>query len=163
MGPLLIRPVEPPLFCLPVSSESEPVTGQPDTRACRCPFLVGQPEGSELLVEITKRATAFLVGLQEVGDCLGGDLLQFAAQEGAFFEESDERVERLAAEYREGTLLSGELKEIAAEAIADFLESHQERRAALADLDEELAPFRLTDEERATVRSRVGLPDGGLG
>jgi len=81
----------------------------------------------------------------------------------AFFEDSDERVERLAAEYREGTLLSGELKEIAAEAIADFLESHQERRAALADLDEELAPFRLTDEERATVRSRVGLPDGGLG
>ena len=81
----------------------------------------------------------------------------------AFFEDSDERVERLAAEYREGTLLSGELKEIAAEAIADFLEAHQQRRAALADLDEELAPFRLTDEERATARSRVGLHDGGLG
>lgn len=34
-----------------------------------------------------------------------------------FFEERDERIERLARKYREGSLLSGELKEIVAEKI----------------------------------------------
>jgi tryptophanyl-tRNA synthetase len=77
----------------------------------------------------------------------------------AFFEDSDDRVDRLAREYREGTLLSGELKEIAAESIADFLDAHQRRREQLGDLEEELEPYRLTERERATARSGVGFPD----
>jgi tryptophanyl-tRNA synthetase len=76
-----------------------------------------------------------------------------------FFEESDDRLERLAREYRDGSLLSGELKEIAAENVADFLEAHQERREQLGPLEEELEPYRLTEEERHRARSQVGCPD----
>lgn len=79
-----------------------------------------------------------------------------------FFEESDERVEQLARGYRDGTLLSGELKEIAATNIADFLEGHQKRRAALGSLDEELRPYRLTEDERQTARQRAGYPEDSI-
>ncbi|ELZ98075.1 tryptophanyl-tRNA ligase [Haloferax mucosum ATCC BAA-1512] len=71
-----------------------------------------------------------------------------------FFEESDEQVERLAREYQQGSLLSGELKEMAAENIANFLEAHQERRRALGPLEEELEQYRLT--ERATGCAATG-------
>ena len=66
----------------------------------------------------------------------------------SFFEPDDERVARLAREYRAGELLSGELKAAAVDAIADFLDAHQERRAALGDLRTELEPFRLREGER---------------
>lgn len=79
-----------------------------------------------------------------------------------FFEESDERVERLARGYRDGRLLSGELKEIAAEKIADFLEAHQRRREALGPLEDELKPYRLTEDERRNARRRAGYPDDAL-
>lgn len=76
----------------------------------------------------------------------------------AFFEPDDERLARLAADYREGSLLSGELKEIAATAIADFLEAHQRRRSSVAELADALAPYRLTADERAAARETIGFP-----
>ena len=79
-----------------------------------------------------------------------------------FFEESDERVEQLASEYRDGSLLSGELKEIAAEQTADFLDAHQERRAKLESVEDELAKYRLTKRERENARRRAGYPDDSL-
>jgi tryptophanyl-tRNA synthetase len=79
-----------------------------------------------------------------------------------FFEDDDEEVERLAREYREGSLLTGELKEIAAERIADFLESHQRRREELGPLREELQAYRLTDEERTQALETVGYPEDSL-
>ncbi|PSP29143.1 tryptophan--tRNA ligase [Halobacteriales archaeon QH_2_65_14] len=79
-----------------------------------------------------------------------------------FFEKRDEEVERLAREYRDGTLLSGELKELAAEKIADFLDAHQTRRENLGSLEAELEPYRLTDEERRTALSRIGYPSDSL-
>ncbi|WP_254544957.1 tryptophan--tRNA ligase [Halomarina pelagica] len=79
-----------------------------------------------------------------------------------FFEENDERLERLAREYRDGSLLSGELKEIAATQIADFLENHQGRRSQLGSLANELAPYRLNSDERTRARERVGYPDDAL-
>lgn len=79
-----------------------------------------------------------------------------------FFDESDERVERLARKYRNGSLLSGELKEIAAEKIADFLEAHQEQREALGPVEEELKQYRLTEAERQNARQRAGYPDEAL-
>ena len=79
-----------------------------------------------------------------------------------FFEEDDDEVERLAREYRDGSLLSGELKEIAAETVADFLEDHQARREQLGSLAEELEPFRLTDDERERALERVGYPSTSL-
>ena len=79
-----------------------------------------------------------------------------------FFEPDDDRVERLAAQYRDGSLLSGQLKERAATQVGAFLEAHQERRGALGPLEEELPAYRLTEAERATARSRVGHPGDGL-
>lgn len=79
-----------------------------------------------------------------------------------FFEESDERMEQLACEYRDGSLLSGELKEIAAERIADFLDAHQERRARLGSVEDELKQYRLTDRERKKARCRAGYPDDSV-
>jgi tryptophanyl-tRNA synthetase len=79
-----------------------------------------------------------------------------------FFEDDDERVERLACEYRDGTLLSGELKRIAAEEIAAFLESHRERKATLDSLESELSLYRLRASERTAARRRAGYPDNGL-
>ena len=72
-----------------------------------------------------------------------------------FFEPDDERVEELAARYRSGELLTGELKELAAERIGDFLAEHRERREALGDLETELDPYRLTEKERAWLRPSV--------
>lgn len=79
-----------------------------------------------------------------------------------FFETSDERVARLAEEYRDGSLLSGELKQMAAARIAEFLETHQERREALGSLAEELPQYRLTETERQAARQRAGYPDNAL-
>jgi tryptophanyl-tRNA synthetase len=73
----------------------------------------------------------------------------------AFFELDDDRVARLAREYRAGELLTGELKAIAAEAIAEFLSAHQERRAAVGDLEAALAPYRLREAERERLRPAV--------
>lgn len=78
-----------------------------------------------------------------------------------FFEDSDDRLDRLAREYREGELLSGELKQIAAETIADFLDAHQQRRADIESLDGELDQYRLTAQEREAALSAVGYPDEG--
>jgi tryptophanyl-tRNA synthetase len=75
-----------------------------------------------------------------------------------FFEPDDDAVERIAREYRSGELLSGELKELAIERINAFLREHQRRRAALGDLREELAPYRLTDDERERALERAGIP-----
>ncbi|SEW18699.1 tryptophan--tRNA ligase [Halobacterium jilantaiense] len=75
----------------------------------------------------------------------------------AFFEPDDEELARIECEYRAGELLSGELKELAADRIVDFLADHQSRRDALVDVDAELAPFRLTDAERERARGAVGF------
>lgn len=70
-----------------------------------------------------------------------------------FFEDDDEEVERIAQAYRDGDLLTGEMKQLAAERVTEFLQAHQERKAALGDLETELDAYRLTDEERATLRA----------
>ncbi|NGM68548.1 tryptophan--tRNA ligase [Natronolimnobius sp. AArcel1] len=75
-----------------------------------------------------------------------------------FFEADDEELERIAEQYRSGNLLSGELKEIAIERITDFLGAHQRRRAELGDLEDELEPYRLTDEECRQALERAGVP-----
>lgn len=75
-----------------------------------------------------------------------------------FFEESDERVERLARESRCGSLLSGELEELTAETIADFLEAHRECREELGSLEAEVPRYRLSETEKRAARRRVGYP-----
>jgi len=73
----------------------------------------------------------------------------------SFFESDDERVADIAAQYRAGELLSGELKEMAAERVTDFLAAHQDRRATLGDLETELEPYRLSEGERERLRPEV--------
>jgi len=74
------------------------------------------------------------------------------------FERDDDRLDELAERYRRGELLSGEMKLEAVDAITEFLESHQRRRDALGDLNEELAPYRLTDAEREGALAAAGVP-----
>ena len=78
----------------------------------------------------------------------------------AFFEPDDERVAELADADRSGDLLSGELKQIAAERIGEFVATHRERRAAVGPLETALEPYRLTAAERAGALERAGYPDG---
>ena len=75
----------------------------------------------------------------------------------AFFEPDDRELARIEREYREGDLLSGALKELAADRIAEFLADHQRRRDAIADVRDELAAYRLTDDERERARAAVGF------
>ncbi|MXV62650.1 tryptophan--tRNA ligase [Natronorubrum sp. JWXQ-INN-674] len=77
-----------------------------------------------------------------------------------FFENDDERLERIAADYRSGDLLSGELKEIAIDRITGFLTAHQQRRSKLGSLEEALEPYRLTEQERRRALERAGVPSG---
>lgn len=73
----------------------------------------------------------------------------------SFFEPDDECVEQLAREYRDGELLTGELKAMAADAISEFLAAHQERRDALDELKTELESYRLREAERERLRPSV--------
>jgi len=75
-----------------------------------------------------------------------------------FFEPDDDELARIARRYRSGDLLSGELKGLAIDRINDFLADHQDRRSALGDLRAELAPYRITDDERDRVLRRAGVP-----
>ncbi|WP_336035508.1 tryptophan--tRNA ligase [Halobacterium yunchengense] len=75
----------------------------------------------------------------------------------AFFEPDDRELARIERAYRSGDLLSGELKALAADRISDFLEGHRDRRAAVGDLGDALAPYRLTGDERERVRDAVGF------
>ncbi|MGQ9597309.1 MAG: tryptophan--tRNA ligase [Thermoproteota archaeon] len=50
-----------------------------------------------------------------------------------FFEEDDIRLEKIRVEYSSGRMLSGDLKEILAEKINDFLEKHEENRERAKD------------------------------
>ena len=74
------------------------------------------------------------------------------------FEPDDDRLAEIAADYRSGALLSGDLKELAIERITDVLAAHQRRRDALGDLETELEPYRLTADERATALEAAGVP-----
>jgi tryptophanyl-tRNA synthetase len=65
-----------------------------------------------------------------------------------FFEPDDQVVKQRAEGYRSGELLSGELKQMAADRIASFLETHHRRRPAREELTDDLAPYRLSADER---------------
>ncbi|WP_435348271.1 tryptophan--tRNA ligase [Haloarchaeobius sp. HRN-SO-5] len=74
-----------------------------------------------------------------------------------FFEDDDEALASVERAYRDGDLLSGELKQRAADRISAFLADHQRRKAELGDLESELEPFRLTEADRERARRAVGL------
>ncbi|WP_247730458.1 tryptophan--tRNA ligase [Halovivax limisalsi] len=74
------------------------------------------------------------------------------------FEPDDDELARIERAYREGDLLSGELKQLAIDRIADVLEAHQVRRKALGNLSDELEPYRLTAAERRRALDAAGVP-----
>lgn len=73
-----------------------------------------------------------------------------------FFEEDDDELRRIYDEYKNGNMLSGEIKEIAVDKVWDFISEHQARKKALGSLKEELQPYRLTNTERQSALTRVG-------
>jgi tryptophanyl-tRNA synthetase (EC 6.1.1.2) len=79
-----------------------------------------------------------------------------------FLEPDDDRLEQLAAEYRAGDLLSGEMKQAAIDCIQSFLADHQRRRATLDSVKTELDRYRLTDAQRRRALSRADLPTADL-
>ena len=80
----------------------------------------------------------------------------------AYFEDDDDRIDELADRYRDGRLLSGELKHIAGENVADVLMAHQQRREAIGPLERALDPYRLSRSEKRRALARVGYPDDAL-
>lgn len=69
------------------------------------------------------------------------------------FEPSDHRLARLEHEYRQGDLLSGELKSIAADRVNEVLADHQRRRPE-GPLSQ-FAEYQLTPTERDNIRSTI--------
>lgn len=51
-----------------------------------------------------------------------------------FFEENDSEIMRIGSEYRDGKMLTGEIKKILAERINSFLEGHRSRKAKAIDM-----------------------------
>ncbi|MFC3959385.1 tryptophan--tRNA ligase [Halovivax cerinus] len=74
------------------------------------------------------------------------------------FEPDDDELTRIEHAYRDGDLLSGELKELAIGRIGDFLESHQHRREGLGSLADELPQYQLTATERRRALDAAGVP-----
>ena len=51
-----------------------------------------------------------------------------------FFEEDDAKVKKIESEYRSGKLLTGDLKQMLADRVSDFLNKHRERREKSSEL-----------------------------
>jgi tryptophanyl-tRNA synthetase len=73
-----------------------------------------------------------------------------------FFEEDDDRLREIYDSYKNGTLLSGELKDETVEKVSAFILSHQARRDALGDISEEINPYRLGKSEKNSILTRMG-------
>lgn len=50
-----------------------------------------------------------------------------------YFEDDDEKLQKIYDDYKSGTLLTGELKKMAIEALQSVVESFQDRRKAVTD------------------------------
>lgn len=65
---------------------------------------------------------------------LGGDIrVDICYQYLTYFLEDDAELERIANEYSDGTMTSGELKEYTAEIVSEVIRKHQEAKAAVTD------------------------------
>jgi tryptophanyl-tRNA synthetase len=62
-----------------------------------------------------------------------------------YFEDDDEKLQKVYDDYKSGSLLTGELKKMAIEALQPVVQSFQERRAAVTDevLESFMKPRRL--------------------
>jgi tryptophanyl-tRNA synthetase len=62
-----------------------------------------------------------------------------------YFEDDDEKLQKIYDDYKSGSLLTGELKKMAIEALQPVVQSFQERRAAVTDevLESYMKPRRL--------------------
>lgn len=63
--------------------------------------------------------------------------IDFAFLEYSFLEEDQNRVDKVYQEYKSGKILSGEMKEMAAEKISDFLDSLRTKKEGMKDKVEE--------------------------
>lgn len=76
----------------------------------------------------------------------GGDPdIDVAYQYLSFFSDDDEKLEKLAKDYRSGDLLSGEMKKESIDVIQKFVAEYQERRSKISDeiIDSFMKPHKL--------------------
>ncbi len=72
-----------------------------------------------------------------------------------FFEEDDRKIEEIRKRYESGEMTTGELKEIAAEKIADFLEEHQKRKEKVMkrDFEDLIEEYAIMEDEKERALS----------
>lgn len=127
------------------SSDNEPVISLNDTK-------------SDIENKIMEHAYSGGKKLREEHERVGGNPLEDIPYTLLyyFFEESDEDLKEVHDSYEDGDILSGEIKQMAADKIWDFISEHQARKATLGSIEEELEPYRLTKTERQSALTRVG-------
>lgn len=102
----------------------------------------------------------------------GGDTLELHQKNGAnlevdvpyqylrFFMEDDEEVARIAVEYGAGRMMTGEVKKICIQVLADFVKAFQDRRAAitpeLTSKFTDMPPSRKEQEQAARIAELEG-------
>lgn len=72
-----------------------------------------------------------------------------------FFEQDDEELINIFNSYRNGDMLSGELKNKTVDSVFDFIEEHQARKNALGSLENEIGSYRLSKTEKNTILTRI--------
>ncbi|GMM33986.1 tryptophan--tRNA ligase [Saccharomycopsis crataegensis] len=78
---------------------------------------------------------------------LGGNPeVDVAYQYLSFFKSDEEFLEKIAADYRSGDLLSGEMKKLCIDVLVEFVKNFQEKRAKITDeeLDKFMKPHKLS-------------------
>jgi tryptophanyl-tRNA synthetase len=95
----------------------------------------------------------------------GNPDVDVAYQYITYFEEDDAKIQKLADEYRAGTLSTGEMKKICIELLQDYVKGYQERRALVTDevLASYMKPRKLTWPRSHTLdalKPKEAHPDG---
>lgn len=105
---------------------------------------------TDTLAQIKKKMNKFAFsGGQETLELhreLGGNPdVDVAYQYLKYFDDDDEKVDRVAEQYRKGELLSGEMKKMAIELLQSYVSNFQERRSKVTDdiLKEYMTPRKL--------------------
>ena len=79
-----------------------------------------------------------------------------------YFEDDDEKLQKIYDDYKSGTLLTGELKKMAIEALQSVVETFQDRRKAVTDevLKSYMKPRRLQWGGNPNPKPKESKPKG---
>lgn len=98
------------------------------------PTIYMSDDRKSILKTVKKHAFSGGRETREEHEKLGGDLtIDMSYQYLTYFMEDDEELDRIAKEYSSGKMLSGQIKVIMANTVADFVEKHQKEREKVTD------------------------------